>query len=81
MKTMKVKVVETYSGRALALRVSEKRFMDAEGWDWLTDRQAKRIERFFGKENAYYCKVYTEHDVKYSWYYTDTDKKRKEVLA
>lgn len=66
-----LKVVDTYSGRAIALRVEEKKYNDAEGWEWLSDYQRKRMEDFFGGRQAYYCKVFTPKDVEYAAYYTD----------
>ena len=66
-----VKVVNTYSGRAIALRVEEKKFNNADNWEWLSDYQRKRIEDFFGKTQAYYCKVFTPKDTEYSAYYVD----------
>lgn len=66
-----VKVVDTFSGRTLAMRVEEKRFNNADGWEWLTDYQRKRMETFFGKEQAYHCKVFTPKDTEYDAYYVD----------
>ena len=68
-KCITIKVVDTFSGRAIALRVEEKKFNDADGWEWLSDYQRKRIEDFFGKMQAYYCKVFTPKDVEYDTYY------------
>lgn len=73
MKTKKItlKVVDTYSGRTIALRVDKKRYENAEGWEWLSDYQRKRIEDFFGPIQAYHCKVFTPDDVEYAAYYVD----------
>lgn len=67
--SINVKVVDTFSGRTLAMRVEEKRFNNADGWEWLSDYQRKRMETFFGKELAYHCKVFTPKDTEYDAYY------------
>lgn len=71
MKIITLKVVDTYSGRTIALRVEEKKFNSAVGWEWLSKYQRKRIEDFFGETQAYHCKVFTQKDVEYSAYYID----------
>ena len=70
-KTITVKVVDTFSGRTLCLRTNEKKFKNADEWESLTDYQRRRIEDFFGKMQAYYCKVFTPDDVEYAAYYAD----------
>lgn len=55
----------------MCLRTNETKFRNADGWEWLTDYQRKRIEDFFGKLQAYYCKVFTPDDVDYAAYYAD----------
>lgn len=69
-KMLFVKIVNTFSGRAIRLRADEKKFKNSDdGWDWLSDYQRKRIENFFGKETAYYCRIFTPKDVEYDYYY------------
>lgn len=69
-KTVTVKVVDTYTGRTVALRVKKQKLNNAENWDWLSDYQRKRIEAYFGKYQAYHCKVITPNDPEYDTYYT-----------
>lgn len=75
-KFVTMKVVDTYSGRAIALRVEKQRYENAEGWDWLSDYQRKRIEDFFGPIQAYHCKVFTPDDVEYDAYYAENGQER-----
>ena len=70
-KFIVVKMVNHYGGllgSVIKLRVEKELWDNRIGWDWLTDYQRKRIEKRFGKENAYNCMVYDKRDWEYEIY-------------
>ena len=58
---MKIVIRGKYSAKELNLQCDATKFLTRVGrWDWLTPRQAKRIENYFGEEATKFDKAFLE---------------------
>lgn len=57
---VKVKLIDNYSNRYLIFKVRRDVWLyavESEPWSWMSDAQRRKAESFFGKINAYHCKI------------------------